>query len=141
MKHSLPVILIILLVISGYSSPAQPLMQTVQDVQKIKDSAHPFVDKPLKKLLKEIGPEIKMVFTDSHRPHKALSVIIFKFIDREEQLKYDQAGKRSLSMLVFIKENFDWNKSGPTSLQWITEDAERLGNLTIAKIGVVGETL
>jgi hypothetical protein len=139
MKHSLPVI--VLLIVCGYSSYAQPLMQTLQDVQKLQDSAHLFVDKPLKTLLKEIGPTIKTVFTDSHRPHHALSVIIFKFIDKEEQGKYNLAGKRSLSLLVYIKENFDWNKSKEARLQWTVEDAERLGNLTIYRIDIVGETL
>ena len=141
MKHSFRVFVIVLLLISGYSGYAQPLMQTVHDAQILKDNEPLFVDKPLKTLLKEIGPTIKMVFTDSHKPHHALSIIIFKFIDKEEQKKYDQAGKRSLSLLVYIKENFDWNKPKESRLQWTSEDAEKLGNLTIARIGIVGENL
>lgn len=116
-------------------------MPTVYDAQKLKDNDSLFLDKPLSALLKEIGPEIVTVSTSSHRAHNALSYLIFKFIRREEQGRYNLAGKRSLSILVFVKENFDWDKPRDKMMQWTKEDAERLGHLTIVRIGIVGETL
>lgn len=74
-------------------------------------------------------------------PTKLLSIIIFKFIDKETQRSYDRAGRRSLSLMIYVYENFDWDKPQATRLQWTKEDAERLGNLTIARIGIVGEHL
>ena len=100
-----------------------------------------FLDKPLSALLKEIGPEIATVFAESRRAHKALSYFVFKFITREEQARYNLAGKRSLSILVFVIENFDWDKPVSKMTQWTKEDAERLGHLTVVRISIVGEAL
>lgn len=116
-------------------------MPTVYDAQKLKDNDSLFLDKPLRTLLEEIGPGIVFVSTESHRAHKALSYIIFKFTSREEQGRYNLAGKRSLSILIFVKENFDWDKPRDEIFQWTKEDAERLGHLTVVRIGIVGEVL
>lgn len=141
MKHFIYGIALMVVALSGYPSHAQQLMSTVYDAQKLKDNDSLFLDRPLRTLLKEIGPEIVAVFTDSRRAHKALSVIIFKFTTREESERYKLAGKRSLSILVFVKENFDWDKPPGKMTEWTKEDAERLGHLTIMRIGIVGETL
>lgn len=76
MKRSLPAIVIAFFLLSGYHSYAQ-LLQTHNDARKLKDNDSLFIGKPLKTLLKEIGPTIKTVFTESHRAHKSLSIIIF----------------------------------------------------------------
>jgi hypothetical protein len=141
MKHLLKVFTFFFLVAANCSSHAQQLMQTINDVEKLKANEQLFIDNPLNTLLKEIGPEIKAVFVDGNRPDGGLSIIIFKFVDREEQKKYNLAGKRSLSILVSIKEHFEWNKPKEKIVKWEKEDAEKFGNLTIARIGVVGEVL
>ncbi len=141
MKHYPYVFAMLFCVLSACSSPAQQLMPTVYDAQKLKDNDSLFLGKPLSILLKEIGPEIVTVSTESQRAHHALSYLIFKFISREEQGRYKLAGKRSLSILIFVKENFDWDKPGDKMMQWTREDAQRLGHLTIVRIGIVGESL
>jgi hypothetical protein len=116
-------------------------MTTVKDALKIKENDSLFIDKPLRKVLNEIVPEIKLVFAESNRAHNALSYFIFKFVSREEYNKYIAANKRPVTILVYVKENFDWNKSKENMLQWTKEDAETYGNLTVYRIGVLGETL
>jgi hypothetical protein len=93
------------------------------------------------RLWKSIRPEIITASTESHRAHNALSYLIFKFIPREELRRYNLAGKRSLSIHVYVKENFDWNKTKENMMQWTKEDAERLGHLTIYRISIIGEAL
>ena len=129
----------ILLLAEGHHGVAQPLMGTVYDAHKLKENELLFVDQPLHVLLKEIGPDIKTVFTESNRPHKAPSYIIFKFIDQEEQQKYKLAGKRSLSILIYIKESFDWNKPKDEVLKWTNQDTEKYGHLTVMRIAILGE--
>jgi hypothetical protein len=138
MKHFLAVVVLILL--SIFCSYGQ-LMQTAYDAQKLKDNDSLFIGKPLRVLLKEIGAPIKVVFTESHGPHKALSLLLFKFVDSAGMRRYERAGIRSLSVLVYVFENFDWNKSASTKKQWTPEDAAKLGHLTVARIGIVGKYL
>jgi hypothetical protein len=138
MKFSSMVIILILLTAVG--SHAQ-LMPTPYDAQKLKDNDSLFIGKPLRTLLKEIGAPIKVVFTESHGPHKALSLLLFKFVDSAGMRRYERAGIRSLSVLVYVYENFDWNKPIAMKTQWTPEDAGRLGHLTVARIGIVGQYL
>jgi len=138
MKLSLIVIVLILLTTA--CSHAQ-LMPTAYEAQKLKDNDTLLIGKPLSSLLKEIGVPIKRVFTESHRPHKAYSLLLFKFVDSTAQRLYERAGKRSLSVLVYVLENFDWNKPDSARFQWTPEDAARLGHLTVARIGIAGEYL
>ena len=124
--------------ISGLS---QKLMPTIYDAEKIRAYADSFKGKPLSFLLSQIEPEIKTVFVETHRAHNAPSYFVFKFIDREEQKRYNMAQKRSLSILVYLKENFTWSKQGSAAQRWSKNDAEAYGSLTILRVGVVGESL
>ncbi|HEY0066409.1 MAG TPA: hypothetical protein VGB46_03575, partial [Flavisolibacter sp.] len=59
------------------------IMKQQKDAEKLEDKKELFIDKPLKKLLKEIGPEIKLAFVSGDRADGAASYIIFRFVDRE----------------------------------------------------------
>ena len=85
---------LLLLIIATYYSSAQQLMKTVYDVQKLKTNEDCFIGNPLKNLLNEIGPEIKMVFVDTFDQRVGHSLLIFKFVNRQEQGNYNLAGKR-----------------------------------------------
>lgn len=123
-------------------SPSQAqLMRTLSDVQKLKEQEAKFIGKPLKKLIKEIGPEIRMASAQSNRPDNHASYIIFKFVDSKEYLKKEK-GKSYTSIIVFIKENFDWNNSKNSkslNYTWTKEDEKIYGSLTVVGIRVFGD--
>jgi len=101
--------LLFLIILFSRNSSAQPLMQTVADAHKLKDDEQRFINKPLKTLLKEIGPEIRVVLAEGKRAHGALSYFVFWFVDKEEYKKYSCAGKDPPGIRVMIKERFDWD--------------------------------
>lgn len=123
-------------------SPIQAqLMRNLSDVQKLKEQEAKFIGKPLKKLIKEIGPEIRMASAQSNRPDNHASYIIFKFVDSKEYLKKEK-GKSYTSIIVFIKENFDWNSSKNSkslNYTWTKEDEKKYGSLTVVGIRVFGD--
>lgn len=114
-------------------------MQKTTDAYKLKENAHLFIGKPLNNLLKEIAPEIKMVFVEANRGHCSPSYIIFKFVNWADYWKYNCAGKKPLSIRVILNEHFEWNKPKEDFVKWTKEDESKFGNLTIAYISVYGE--
>ena len=131
--------ILFLLITAAYNCRSQQLIQVVKDAYKLKENGQLFIDKPLKNLLNEIVPEIKMVFAEGNRAHSALSYFIFRFVDLEGYKKYNCAGKKPLGIRVMIKEPFEWNKSREDIIKWTKEDAEKFGNLTVVYISVYGE--
>ena len=116
-------------------------MRTLSDVQELKEQEAKFINKPLKKLLKEIGTKIRMASGQTNRPDNHASYIIFKFVDAEVYLKHEK-GKSYTSIIVFIKENYDWDssrKSESENYHWTKEDEKKYGSLTVVGIRVFGE--
>ena len=134
-------IIVLLLSASSNNGFGQKRMSTIYDGENIKAYTDSFKGKPLAFLLDHIEPEIKAVYVETERDHNAPGYFIFKFIDSEEQKKYNLANKRSLSVLVYVKEKFRWNKQGVEATKWSQNDAEAFGCLTIVRVGVVGESL
>lgn len=116
---------------------SQPLINTPSDAFKLRNDSS-FRDKPLKTLLKEIGPEIKTVTVNPDASAERPACIIFRFVDRRAFNQYRCAEQFPVSLIVGIKEPFAWNKTKDNFFIWTKEDAERLGNLTIAYTGVHG---
>lgn len=150
MKYVFKISLLALLMAINHNLHAQKMMQTLGDAQKLKDNALYFRDKPLKVLLNEIGPEIKMVFVeDEYVGSESLCFITFKFVDFEDYKKITAKGKHPLSVTAMIKDNykwwnhdsrpFKWDKPFAERMKWTREDVEKYGNLTIAYIRVSGE--
>jgi hypothetical protein len=120
------------------------IMKQQKDAEKLEDKKELFIGKPLKKLLKEIGPEIKLVFASGDRTNEAASYMIFRFVDREGEKPYNKARKMPIGVRVMIKEKFEWDKTAkPVSERekWTREDALKYGNLTIVDIRVHGEEI
>ncbi len=144
MKKIFTVIALILLVVSNYDCQGQQIMQTINDVQELKVNEKLFVDKSFNILLKEIKPEIKRAYGEIRRAHGALSYFVFCFVDWDEQRLYNIQGKASPRITVFVKENFEWDKSKLPLAErdkWTKEDAIKYGNLTVVYFRVSGEKL
>ncbi|GAA4731583.1 hypothetical protein GCM10023229_06420 [Flavisolibacter ginsenosidimutans] len=115
-------------------------MKTLEDAHLIAENDSLwFRGKPLKNLLKEIGPEIKMVSVNGESWAERPALIIFRFVDRSIYYQYRCAEKFPLSIQVRIKESFDWKKSKEDYFKWSKTDTEQLGNLTIVTARVYGE--
>ncbi|WDF61887.1 hypothetical protein PQ462_10970 [Flavobacterium sp. KACC 22758] len=138
MKNTIKIIpALLLLLIVNTSSKAQQLVQTPNDVNKLKENEQLFINKPLKNLLKEIKPELKLVRAeiDQH------SYFSFYFISHDEVLRLP-TDSIPLGFYVYIKETLDWDinkRSKETQYKWTKEDLEKYGNLTVTRIKIRGK--
>ena len=83
-------------------------MQTQNDAKKLKANEQLFINKPLKTLLKEIKPEIKMVTaTPSKNIQSRIGYFIFRFVDTRRYDSSRQKGKYPQQITVFVKEPFE----------------------------------
>jgi hypothetical protein len=136
MKNTLK-IFAILFILLNFSCKAQQIVQTPNDAHKLKTNEQQFINKPLKKLLKEIKPEIKMADATRDFP----DYFSFRFIDRE------QHSKRGINQIpvviyVYVAEQIDWHyekRPKGKELVWTKEDAEKFANLTVIRIKVSGK--
>lgn len=129
-------IFVILLFIINTSCKAQQMVQTPQDIYKLKENEQQFINKPLKNLLNEIKPEIKLVLGTLDYP----PFFSFYFISREELNKKTLGS--TLRFYVYVKEPLDWNfdkRPKDTAYKWTKEDVEKYGNLTVERIKVSGK--
>lgn len=135
MKNTFKIFAILLFVINT-SCKAQQMVQTSAEAYKIKANEQQFINKPLKDLLKEIKPEIKLVTgTVDYPPYFS-----FYFITREELSKKPDGS--TMRLYVYIKEPLDWNfdkRPKATAYNWTKEDLEKYGDLTVVRIKVSGK--
>ncbi|RUT69585.1 hypothetical protein D0817_15545 [Flavobacterium cupreum] len=127
-------ILAILFVINS-NCKAQQMIQTHDDIYKLKANEQQFINKPLKNVLKEIKPEIKMAFAIVDYP----SFFAFKFFTATE-INRRVIGRKHNSIYIYVEEPIDWNfdtRIKGKEYQWTKEDLEKYGNLTITRIKVV----
>ncbi|MCZ8228049.1 hypothetical protein [Flavobacterium sp.] len=118
------------------SCKAQQMVQTTADVPKLKTNEQQFINKPLKKLLDEIKPEIKIAYGNIGDP----SYFSFRFIDTEE-IKRIPLGS-ALGLYVYVKEPLEWyfeKREKGKEYQWTKEDVEKYGNLTVIRIKIGGK--
>lgn len=92
------------LFIINISCKAQQMVQTPEDVIKIKENEQQFLNIPMNNLLKEIKPEIKMVMATRDYP----SYFAFRFISIEESRRH-QKGRKVTTMYIYVKELIDWD--------------------------------
>ena len=142
MKH-LKALFLILIFSATVSCHLQQLVQTSNDAKKIKENEKLFIGKPLKNLLKEIKPEIKMAYGDpSINIQSKVGYFRFKFVDFKQNNSLKANGKMPVSIIVYVKENFDWDfqkRPKGKELQWTKEDEKKYGDLTIVAFRVYGE--
>ncbi|RKR10059.1 hypothetical protein C8C83_1727 [Flavobacterium sp. 90] len=114
---------------------SQQLVQTINDVYRLKNNEEQFINKPLKDLLKELKPEIKTVFVMSDN-----NFFYFKFLPLAQLKKNEGTLEDRVSLFVYIKGGFEWNwgkRPKGSETIWTKEDLQKYGNLIVRKIGVV----
>ena len=130
-----------ILFLSTAVSCRSPLVLTVSDIQQLKENEARFINKPLRMLLQEIKPHIRMAIANENRPDGLLSYIIFRFISADEYYK-NSTRRKFAKITVFIKEHFDWDHSRGTpgkSYDWSKSDEKKYGGLTVVDFWVSGE--
>lgn len=129
---------IILFVFANISCKAQQMVQTPNDVYKLKANEQQFLNKPLKNLLKEIKPEIKMAYGSLDNP----CYFAFRFISPKE-IESKPANSNILGLYVYVKEVVDeWGlgkRPKEIEFTWTKEDLEKYGNCTVIRIKVLGK--
>jgi len=136
MKNTIRLIAVLVLLISA-GCKAQQMVQIPADVYKLKANEQKFINKPLKNLLKEIKPEIKLVMGNLDYP----SYFSFRFQSREE-LRKKPADGTVIGLFIYVKEPLDWNfdeRPKGKEYEWSKEDLEKYGNLTVTRIKVAGK--
>jgi hypothetical protein len=135
MKNTLKIFALLFL-LTNYSCKAQQMVQTPNDAYKLKTNEQLFINKPLKNLLKEIKPEIKMA--DATQDYQ--DYFSFRFIDIE-QFRKKRTEQKPVVLFIYVKEPIDWTyekRPKGKELVWTKEDAEKYGNLTVIRIKVGG---
>ncbi|HEV8271234.1 MAG TPA: hypothetical protein VGQ04_07995 [Chitinophagaceae bacterium] len=131
-----------LLFLLGVSScQAQKMVQKTSDAKKLEINKNQFVGKPLSVLLKEIGPKIETALGSPGTNERA-GFFSFYFAPKAEYDKYRSQEKFPLTIKVYIKDSFEWNRKDKTKdswLNWTKEDEEKYGSLIIADIKVYNE--
>ena len=125
----------ILFLLINSSCKAQQMVQTTKDMKLLKVNEQQFLNKPLKKLLKEVKPEIKTAFGTVDTP----SYFTFKFFSPQE-INTKVIGRKHISFYVYVKEPIDWifdKRPKGKEYQWTKEDVEKYGNLTVIRIKVI----
>jgi hypothetical protein len=136
MKNTLKIFALLFILLNN-SCKAQQMVQTTKDVYKLKINEQQFINRPLKDLLKELKPEIKMADATRDNP----DYFSFKFINPAEFEKGKALGKNFIRVYVYVKEPIDWSyekRPKGKELIWTKEDIEKYGNLTVIRIKVSG---
>lgn len=126
----------LLFLLINYSCKAQQLVQTPYDAFKLKQNEQQFINKPLKNLLNEIKPEIKMVDGTLNAP----DYFTFKFVSYDDYVKGNN-NKKYISIYVYVKEPINWdseNRPEDKKFVWTKKDAKKYANYTIVRIRVIG---
>ncbi len=112
------------------------MAQTTKDVYLLKTNEQQFINKPLKDLLKEIKPEIKVGYGTIGEGHQYFS---FKFRTLKDWGKNQGNWEDRVTIYVYVKEPIDWqskNRPKGKEMIWTKEDAAKYGNLTVGLIKV-----
>lgn len=115
----------------GYS---QQLVQNISDFYRLKENEAIFINKPLKDLLKEIRPEIKIVI-----PYNDPPVFDFRFIT-SEQLSKDENSPENIALFIYVKDIIHWkweNRPKDKETNWTKEDVEKYGDMIVTRISIV----
>ena len=111
-------------------------------MQKIIENKERFIGKPLKDILSEIKPPIKRVMaTPSINIQSYVGNFHFYFMDNEEVNNSRSKGKVPITIVVYVKEYFDWDfQKRPKGSEtiWAPEDAKKFENLTVVGFRIYG---
>lgn len=115
-------------------------MSNLSEAKKLKENEPLFINKPLRTLLKEIKPQIRMASAQTNRPDGMHSYIIFRFVPANEYYK-SKSGSDFTRITVFIKEKFQWDQARSSlnrSYDWSKKDDTIYGDLTVVDLWVSG---
>jgi hypothetical protein len=135
MKTIIKIFAVFLITITT-SCKAQQMVQTTSDLYKLKSNEQQFINKPLKYLLSEIKPNIKIGVGNNEEGYQFFS---FRFISLDE-IKQKANGRKLISLYAYVKEPIDWDfESRPNGKKhlWTNDDVEKYGNLTVIRIKVI----
>ena len=136
-------IIAFIVLFSSNSCFSQKLVQKENDIQKIEDNKARFIGKPLKNLLQEIKPPIKRVMArPSVNIYSYVGNFIFNFVDSKQKDSLRSKDKIPVTLVVFVKENFDWDfQKRPKGKEtiWTSEDVKKYENLTIVGFRIYGD--
>ncbi|MBD0726726.1 hypothetical protein B6A10_16280, partial [Flavobacterium sp. L1I52] len=138
MKNIIRLIIITMIFLNS-SCKSIKMVKTTNDMFLLKEKESEFINKPLKKLLKEIEPKIKTGVGNNEAGH---FYFYFKFISLEERLKNLGKYDDKVSLFVYVKEPIDWvwDKRPKGNEQiWTKEDAKKYGNLIVTRIKVINQ--
>lgn len=143
MKILLTRFLFVILIVSIQESCcAQKLMNKINEASKLKSNDSLFINKPLSDLLRQIGPKIIDAYGEGTRADGAPGYFRFKFVTMKQNDSLKTKGRIPTTIVVYIKEHFDWDfkqRIKGKELVWTKEDLGRYGNLTVVGIRVYGE--
>lgn len=137
MKNTLKIIIIAFILIN--SSCKAQMVQTTKEAYLLKTNEQQFINKPLKDLLKEIKPEIKMARATNE---VGLQYFSFKFRTLDQLKKNQGVWEDRVSLYVYVKEPIDWayeKRPKGNEYLWTKEDAEKYGNLIVVRIKVYNQ--
>lgn len=129
-------IYIIICLVSFHTSPAQ-IMKTINDAPKLKIEEQKFIGQPLKALLNEIKPPIKM-FWQREGWAEAVNCLMFHFVSYDA---YRKATNHPTVVIVYFKDNFIINTGDKTKEEkflWTEEYAKKYGEYKIIALNVYG---
>lgn len=116
---------------------SQQLVQTINDVYKLKDNEHLFINKPLKVLLKEIKPEIKtgtVINTDY------TFALCFRFTTIAQQKNKKGEILDRVSIIVYVNEFIPWQwaqRPKGNQILWTSNDEREYSDLIVIHLDVV----
>ncbi|RKR10060.1 hypothetical protein C8C83_1728 [Flavobacterium sp. 90] len=116
---------------------SQQLVQTINDVYKLKDNEHLFINKPLNVLLKEIKPEIR---TGSIINTDYTYAFCFRFTTITEQKNKEGEISDRVSIIVYVNKFIPWQwaqRSKGKQIMWTRDDEQEYGDLVVIHIDVV----
>lgn len=134
---------VIFLLFTTCSCYSQKLIQKETDAQKVIENKDRFIGKPLKELLAQIKPPImRVTATPSKNIQSYVGNFHFYFMGNEAVDKSRSEGKAPITIVVYVKENFDWDfQKRPKGKEtvWTPEDAIKYGDLTIVGFRIYGD--
>jgi hypothetical protein len=144
MKHLVKVYYATML-IAVVSCSTQRLVESIDDVEKIKNNKSDLIGHPLQKLLSQIKPKIKFVHGNPENKSSHVSGgthLAFYFVSRE--VGKERIGKNDIPTHVTINFQLEPNntrkplpKEGLT--KWTKKESEEYGDMIIQNIFVSGK--
>lgn len=140
MKKVLKLASLVLLLMLNISC-AQKMMQTLTEAKKLETNKERFICKPLKILLKQIKPKIKMCFGNPENTFfEVNNYISFFFVDKDEFMKRPSATRIN----VFLAIDYGHPPNPPIKLlkrpdTWTKKLLKEYGDLIVSDIRVSGK--